>query len=268
METNNLDSCRTIVIGSGKGGVGKSTVSVNLAVALANAGLSVGLLDADIYGPSIPVMMGLRRLKPKIRRMPGGRDLIDPFMKFGIKTLSVGFFMEEARSAVWRGALLHGTLQKMLFETLWSNLDVLLIDLPPGTGDVQISLAQLLKIQGALLVCTPQEVAALDAVKAINAFHMLDIPLLGIIENMSGFTVPGTTQTYHIFGEGKGQELACRFNTSLLATIPLIQEIRQAGDNGSPVALHQGADQAGLIFHKLADTIIKEYIQEVSNPFA
>jgi ATP-binding protein involved in chromosome partitioning len=249
-------SKKTLAIGSGKGGVGKSTVSVNLAVALAQTGLSVGLLDADVYGPSIPIMLGLRRLIPRIVEDAAGKEQLLPFTKFGIKSMSIGFFIEEARSALWRGPMLHTALQKMITDVVWGELDVLLIDLPPGTGDVPISLSQLMKIDGALVVCTPQEVAMLDAIKAINAFDQLQIPLLGIIENMAGYTIPGTQEIHHIFGQGKAQELAERVDTQLLGSIPLISEIRRGGDEGYPAAFHQGDNNAGKHFRELAATVL------------
>lgn len=260
-------SQKTYLIGSGKGGVGKSTVAVNLAVALARQGLKVGLLDADIYGPSIPIMLGLRRLSPQIEYFPGGKQKIIPFTKFGIQTVSIGFFIDEARSVLWRGPLLHGALLKMLDEVQWGELDVLLVDLPPGTGDVQLSLSQILTVDGALVVCTPQEVAMLDAIKAINAFDQLDIPLVGVVENMAGFTVPETGETYHIFGQGKAHELAQRFNSQLLGSIPLISAIRQGGDNGHPAALHTGDTMAGQFFHALADSFSEKCLHSPSNPF-
>lgn len=247
---------RTLFIGSGKGGVGKSTVSTNLAVALAQQGLAVGLLDADLYGPSIPIMFGLRRLSPRIVPDSEGNDRLIPFTKFGVKVISIGFFLEEARSVLWRGPMLHGALQKMLMEVEWGHLDVLLIDLPPGTGDIPISLSQLLKVDGALVVCTPQEVAMLDAVKAINAFDQLQIPLLGIVENMAGFTTPDNV-THHIFGKGKAEELAARFSIPLLGSIPLIPAIGIGGDEGYPAACHQGGGAAGLHFHALAQTVVE-----------
>lgn len=257
---------RTIMIGSGKGGVGKSTVAINLAVALAQQGLKVGLLDADIYGPSIPIMLGLRRLSPRVERQSNGKEKIVPHTKFGIQAISLGFFMEEARSIIWRGPMLHGALQKMLQDVLWGELDMLLIDLPPGTGDIPLSLTQLLKIDGALIVSTPQEVAMLDAIKAINAFDQLKIPLLGIVENMAGFTVPDTNEVFHIFGQGKAHELAARFNTHVLSSIPLVTAIREGGDEGIPCAFYKDLQGPGQYFHELASGLIS-CIQPVSNPF-
>ena len=247
---------KVLVVGSGKGGVGKSTVAVNLAVSLAKKGLSIGLLDADIYGPSIPIMLGLRRLSPRIQITPAGKECIVPFHKFGVKAISIGFFLEEAQSLLWRGPMLHGILQKMVKEVEWGPLDILLIDLPPGTGDVPMSLSQLLPIDGSLIVCTPQEVAVVDAVKAINALHQLQIPLLGIIENMAGFTIPETGVHIPIFGQGKAAELALRFNVPLLCSIPLQPEICRGGDEGTPAALHSGS---GNSFEKLADTLLLQF---------
>ena len=254
----------TYFIGSGKGGVGKSTVTVNLGVALAQMGLSVGVFDADVYGPSIPIMLGLRRMSPRVEVDTNGTEHVIPFSKFGIKAISIGFFMEEARSVVWRGPMLHGILQKMLSDVEWGDLDILLIDLPPGTGDVPLSLSQLMKINGALVVTTPQEVAMLDAIKAINAFHQLDIPLLGIIENMAGFTAPDTQETYHIFGQGKAAELAQRFDSQLLGSIPLIPAIRKGCDEGYPASFHQGDEDAGRHFRSLAETLNLKTIGEKS----
>lgn len=257
---------KILFIGSGKGGVGKSTVAVNLAIALAQQGLKIGLLDADVYGPSIPIMLGLRRLSPRIERDPSGKEMIIPFSKFGIQAISLGFFIEEARSIVWRGPMLHGTLKKMLDNVAWGELDLLLIDLPPGTGDVLLSLSQLLTGSGALIVCTPQEVAMLDAIKAINAFDQLDIPLWGIVENMAGFEVPDTKQIFHIFGQGKAQELATRFHTQVIGSIPLISAIREGGDEGAPCALH-ATDPAGKLFQDLASLFIQRNLQPLANPF-
>lgn len=257
---------KTYLIGSGKGGVGKSTVAVNLAISLAKQGLKVGLLDADIYGPSIPIMFGLRQLSPKTTKDPENREKVIPFTKYGVDVLSIGFFIEEARSVTWRGPLLHGALDKMLHGVLWNEMDIFLIDLPPGTGDIPMSLAGLLECQGAFIVCTPQEVAMIDAIKAVNAFYQLDIPLSGVIENMAGFTVPGTTQVYDIFGKGKAKELADKFNTPLIGSIPIIQAIREGGDCGVPCAIHQNLPSA-FYFQQLACECIKHFLSPLPNPF-
>lgn len=251
---------KTLFIGSGKGGVGKSTVSVNLAVSLARFGLEVGLLDADLYGPSIPIMMGLRNLSPNTSVDSEGKERTLPFTKFGIKTLSLGFFIEESRSVVWRGPVLHTTLQKLLYETDWGELDVLIIDLPPGTGDVPLSLKQLIAIDGALVVSTPQDVAILDAIKAINSFHQLEIPLCGIIENMAGFTAPDTDDVYYLFGEGKGYELASRFQVPLIGSIPILPAICLGCEEGYPVAYHQGSNGVGEVFTELSTNLLENGI--------
>lgn len=257
---------KVYMVGSGKGGVGKSTVSVNLAVALAQKGFKVGLLDADIYGPSIPIMMGLRSLSPCVQIDRNGVEKVIPMTKFGTRVISIGFFLEEARSVVWRGPVLHSALEKMISSVDWGNLDLLLIDLPPGTGDVLLSLAQLLQIDGAIIVCTPQEVAMLDAIKAVNAFHQLDIPLVGVIENMAGFTVPGTEQVFHIFGEGKGKELCQKFSSSFFGSIPLMTSIRQSSDEGHPIAFHTAHEGAGEYYRLIAETLIHEQISPIPNP--
>jgi ATP-binding protein involved in chromosome partitioning len=220
---------KTVVIGAGKGGVGKSTVTVNLACALAERGLRVGLLDADLYGPSIPIMLGLRQLSP--RTQAEGKTI--PFAKFGVHTISLGFFLEESRSILWRGPMLHQMLQKMIDEVAWPPLDLLLIDLPPGTGDVPLSLKQLLNLTGALVVTTPQLVALQDVIKAINAFDQLDIPLLGVIENFSGYDAPDGKR-YTPFGEGLGERLAKNLAVPCLGKISLQEKIREGGDNGIP----------------------------------
>lgn len=257
---------KAIFIGSGKGGVGKSTVAVNLAIALAQQGIRIGLLDADVYGPSIPIMLGLRRLSPRMDRGTDGEEKILPLTKFGIQVISLGFFIEEARSIIWRGPMVHGVLQKMLDGVLWGDLDLLLVDLPPGTGDILLSLTELLKVEGALVVCTPQEVAMLDAIKAINAFDQLNVPLWGIIENMAGFQVPETKQVHHIFGQGKAQELAARFHTQVLTSIPLMMEIRQGSDEGIPSALHS-KNAAGIHFHDLAAIVKQRCFSSIVSPF-
>ena len=246
---------KTLLVGSGKGGVGKSTVAVNLAVSLGLQGFSVGLLDADIYGPSIPVMTGLRRMAPQTIPDQEGNERILPFQKFGVKLMSVGFFIEEARAANWRGPVLHGILRKMTHNIEWGELDYLLVDLPPGTGDIPLSLSQLIACDGALIVTTPQQVAALDALKAVNAFDTLNIPLLGVIENMAGFTPPDGGKVYHIFGEGKARALAESLQVPLLGSIPLVEAIRAGGDQGIPSAYHSGDAGAGTHFRNIGEKL-------------
>ncbi len=233
---------KTLLIGAGKGGVGKSTVTVNLACALADKGLRVGLLDADLYGPSIPIMLGLRQLSPRTQ----GEGHVIPFTKFGVHTISLGFFLEESRSILWRGPMLHQMLQKMIEGVAWPKLDILLVDLPPGTGDVPLSIQKLLKVDGALVVTTPQLVALQDVIKAINAFDQLNTPLLGVIENFSAYDAPDGKR-YFPFGEGLGEKLAENLSLPCLAKIPLQEAIREGGDNGIPCA---GP------FHSLADNLI------------
>ena len=209
-------------------------------------------------------MTGLRRLTPSIIINNEGKEKILPFVKFGISIVSMGFFVEEARAVTWRGPMLHGSLQKLFTDIEWGYSDILIIDLPPGTGDVPITLAQLIKVDGAIVVTTPQEVAMLDAIKAINTFDILNIPLLGVIENMAGFTVPETQMTYHIFGQGKALELAQRFNTSLWGSIPLIPDIRRGSDEGIPSAFHQGDNQCGKYFDEIASNLLGALYDDVN----
>ncbi len=248
---------KTLVVGSGKGGVGKSTLCVNLAIALAKEGLSVGLIDADVYGPSIPVMLGLRRLSPRTLLSPDGKEVVVPFSKFGLNVMSIGFFIEEAQSVLWRGPMLHAALQKMTHAVKWPKLDILLIDLPPGTGDVPISLSKLMQIDGACVVTTPQQVAIADLVKAVNSFDQLKIPLMGLIENMTGFTPPDSDICYSIFGEAVGPEIAEKLGIPFLGSIPLLPAICRGSDEGYPAAFHQGDENAGHYFHEIAQQLFE-----------
>lgn len=226
---------RIIAIGSGKGGVGKSTVSSNLAVALAREGRRVGLLDADIYGPSQPKMMGVNKRPAS----PDGKTII-PLEAHGVTLMSIGFMVDPAKAVVWRGPMLMGALQQMLGQVQWGELDVLLIDLPPGTGDVQLTLCQKTEVTGAIVVSTPQDVALLDAVKAMDMFKTLNTPILGLIENMSTYVCPQCGHEAHLFGHGGVAAEAERMDVPFLGALPLSLDVRLAGDAGTPVALGDG----------------------------
>ena len=240
---------KLIAIGSGKGGVGKSTVSSNLAVALARAGKTVGLLDADIHGPSQPRMFGVSKRPAS----PDGKTII-PLEAHGVTLMSIGFMLPEDKAVVWRGPMLMGALQQMLMQVEWGELDVLLIDLPPGTGDVQLSLGQKSELDGAIVVSTPQDVALIDAKKALDAFATLNVPVLGMIENMSAFVCPGCGLESHIFGHGGVAAEAARLNLPVLAQLPIDLETRLAGDGGAPVALGDGV--MAQAYAKLAQELI------------
>ncbi|MFD0980818.1 Mrp/NBP35 family ATP-binding protein [Tropicimonas aquimaris] len=240
---------RILAVGSGKGGVGKSTVSANLAVALARQGRKVGLLDADIYGPSQPRMMGTTA-------RPGSPDgkKIEPLRAHGVTLMSMGSLLKEAEAVIWRGPMLMGALQQMLGDVNWGTLDVLIIDLPPGTGDVQLTLGQRYKLTGAIVVSTPQDVALIDARRAINMFGKLNVPVLGLIENMSTYICPSCGHEAHLFGHGGVMAEAETLKVPFLGALPLELETRLAGDAGAPVALGDGT--AGAAYADLARRLI------------
>ncbi|GGE16315.1 ATP-binding protein involved in chromosome partitioning [Gemmobacter megaterium] len=227
---------RILAVGSGKGGVGKSTVSSNLAVALARQGRRVGLLDADIYGPSQPRMMGVNQRPAS----PDGKTII-PLRAHGVTMMSIGLMLKEGDAVVWRGPMLMGALQQMLGQVTWGELDVLIVDLPPGTGDVQLTLCQRYQVTGAVVVSTPQDVALLDARKALKMFDMLKTPVLGLIENMSSFCCPQCGHESHIFGHGGVRAEAAALDLPFLGEIPISLDVRLAGDAGTPVAAGAGA---------------------------
>jgi ATP-binding protein involved in chromosome partitioning len=239
-----------IAIGSGKGGVGKSTVTSNLAVALAKAGRRVGVLDADIYGPSQPRMLGVsgRPASPDGQR-------IEPMHAHGVTMMSIGLMLKEGEAVVWRGPMLMGALQQLLQQVNWGELDVLLIDLPPGTGDVQLSLCQKAAVSGALIVSTPQDVALLDARRAIDMFNKLKTPVLGLIENMSTYVCPSCGHEAHLFGHGGVAAEAQALGLPFLGELPLQLDVRLAGDSGRPVALGDGP--AALAYARLADRMVQ-----------
>jgi ATP-binding protein involved in chromosome partitioning len=230
-----------IAVGSGKGGVGKSTVAVNLAAALAQTGASVGLLDSDVYGPSVSHMLGAVN-----ERMFADEDKkMLPIERFGLKFISMGNLVRPGQSTVWRGPMLHSFIQQTIKDAKWGELDYLVVDLPPGTGDVQLSLAQTVQLSGAVIVCTPQDVAWIDAARAVDMFKKAQVPILGVIENMSYFIAPDTGQRYHIFGHGGARAHAEAQGLPFLGEIPLGLEVREAGDSGQPAVLaHPNTNEA------------------------
>lgn len=233
-----------IAVGSGKGGVGKSTVAANLAVSLASQGLRVGLLDADIYGPSVPMLMGRQE------RLTLREKLIQPAEVHGLKTVSMGAMTDPDRAVVWRGPMASSALMQMLTQTEWGPLDVLVVDLPPGTGDIQLTMAQKVPLAGAVIVSTPQDLALIDAKKAVAMFGKVGVPILGMIENMSTFHCPACGHESHIFGHGGAEEAAKAMGLAFLGGIPLEIGIREASDAGTPVALRD--DPAGNAFRSIA----------------
>jgi ATP-binding protein involved in chromosome partitioning len=221
-----------ILIGSGKGGVGKSTVSVNVAVALAQLGCRVGLLDADIYGPSIPLMMGLFGARPNAA---GDGRRVEPLTAYGVKVISIGFFVDPDQAMIWRGPMLHGALVQLLRDVNWGDLDYLILDLPPGTGDVQLTIAQQISVAGAVVVTTPQDVALSDAIKAKTMFDKVSIPVLGFVENMSGFVCPHCKTETEIFSKGGAEQAASKMAVPFLGRVPINLAVRTGGDDGKPV---------------------------------
>ncbi len=225
-----------IMVASGKGGVGKSTVAVNLALALAQEGASVGLLDADIYGPSIPIMLGLRDERPKMMDV-NGKGMIVPMERYGIKAMSIGLLIDEKQAVIWRGPMASSALKQFISDVHWQELDYLIIDLPPGTGDVHLTLVQTIPVTGAVIVSTPQAVAAADARKAIMMFRQpqINVPILGVVENMAYFTPAELPDNkYYLFGKGGARKMAEQFDLPFLGEIPLVQSIREGGDKGIP----------------------------------
>lgn len=229
-----------IAVGSGKGGVGKSTVAVNLALALQELGAKVGLLDADIYGPSMPTMLGLHDKRPKVQESYGKTKIV-PIEIYGMQVMSLGFIINPDDAVVLRGPRLAAIIKQFFFDTLWQPLDFLIVDLPPGTGDVQLSLVQTVPVTGAVIVTTPQDVALADAIRAVSMFRLpnIDVPILGVVENMSWFTPEELPDNkYYIFGKDGGKKLAKSAQTMLLGQIPLVMGIREASDLGKPIVLH------------------------------
>ena len=249
-----------IAVASGKGGVGKSTVAVNLALGLAKKGAKVGLIDADIYGPSIPMMFGVEGEKPRATENAEGRTRIEPISKYGIKLLSMGFFTDPNQPVPWRGPMASNAIKQLFNDADWGELDYLVVDLPPGTGDIHITITQSYPITGAIIVTTPQNVALADTRKGVGMFLMdaINVPLLGVVENMSYFTPAELPDNkYYIFGNGGGRKLAEQFNVPFLGEIPLVKSISDSGDSGSPVIL-QDDDLMGQAFMHIAERVAQQ----------
>jgi ATP-binding protein involved in chromosome partitioning len=239
-----------IAVGSGKGGVGKTTVSVNLAISLAKLGHSVGLMDADVYGPNVPLMMGINRTP-----MAYG-DRIQPLDQYGVKLMSMGFLNPGDKPLVWRGPMLHSVIQQFLRGVDWGNLDYLVIDLPPGTGDVQLTLIQTAPITGAVVVTTPSDVSLEDARKAVHMFHQVKVPILGIVENMSYLVCPHCNERIDVFSYGGGRRTAEQMQVNFLGELPLNPEVRIGGDTGDPVALRRNNDPVAEGFLEIARRLV------------
>jgi ATP-binding protein involved in chromosome partitioning len=255
-----------IAVASGKGGVGKSTTAVNLALALCAEGARVGLLDADIYGPSQPLMMGLQGQKPE---SPDGKTLL-PLINHGIQTMSIGYLVDQDQAMVWRGPMVTQALQQLLNDTRWDNLDYLVIDLPPGTGDIQLTLAQKIPVTGALIVTTPQDIALLDARKGLKMFEKVGVPILGLIENMSLHICSNCGHAEPIFGAGGGERMAREYGVELLGSLPLDMGIRQAADNGAPSVVSAPDSPVARLYRDIAQRVaikVGEQAQDFSSKF-
>lgn len=244
-----------IAVASGKGGVGKSTTSVNIAIALQQLGMRVGLLDADIYGPSQPLMLGVPE---NTRPEQVGSDRMAPIVAHGIKTMSMGYLVTDKTPMVWRGPMAGGALQQILTQTVWGELDYLIIDLPPGTGDIQLTLSQKANVSGALVVTTPQDIALLDAVKAIEMFKKVSIPVIGIVENMATHICSQCGHAEHIFGEGGGQRMADEYGVQVLGALPLDINIRLDVDNGLPSVAADPESPIANIYRQIATALISD----------
>lgn len=247
-----------IAVSSGKGGVGKSTIATNLAISLATLGYKVGLLDADIHGPSLPKMFGVEDAQPEVKEVNGKHEIV-PIEKYGVKMLSIGFFVSADQALVWRGAVASNALKQLITDTQWGELDFFVMDLPPGTGDIHLTLVQTLGITGAIVVTTPQDVALADARKGVNMFtgDKVNVPVLGLVENMSWFTPAELpANKYYIFGKDGGKRLAEELNVPLLGQIPLVQSIRESGDAGRPSAANTDSILS-VAFNELAQRVIE-----------
>jgi ATP-binding protein involved in chromosome partitioning len=250
-----------IAVSSGKGGVGKSTVAVNLAVALAAQGAKVGIMDADVYGPNVPMMLGTGYDQPEVEN---GR--LVPIEAHGIKMISMAVLVPPDKPMILRGPMLHGVVRQFLTDVNWGELDYLIVDMPPGTGDVQLSLAQLVPVQGAVVVTTPQEVSLSDVRRAVKMFEQVNVPVLGVIENMSYFIAPDTGIRYNIFGEGGGEKLAAEYDLNFLGQVPMGLEVREGGDRGVPVVISTPDSLQSEAFRKVAEEVARHVSIEAMKP--
>jgi ATP-binding protein involved in chromosome partitioning len=255
--TLGLTAKSVIAVGSGKGGVGKSTIAACLALGLKRAGCKVGLMDADVYGPSIPHLLGLDG-KPQVID-----NTFEPIRKDGMPVMSMGFLVPQGEAVVWRGPMLHGAITQFLKQTNWGDLDYLIIDMPPGTGDIALTLSQMLPLKGAVVVCTPQDVALLDAVKAIAMFRKVNIPILGMVENMSGFVCPDTGKRYDIFGSGGARKRAEELGVPFLGEVPICIDVRQRGDEGQ-TDRNFDDPQTSAAFEKICRAVVRNLAQRAA----
>ncbi len=250
-----------IAVGSGKGGVGKSTTAVNLALAVAATGARVGVLDADIYGPSVPAMLGLSGRPDS----PDNKS-IEPMRAFGIEAMSIGLLVDQDSPMIWRGPMATSALMQLLNDTLWGDLDYLFVDLPPGTGDIQLTMAQKIPVAGAVIVTTPQEIATLDARKALKMFEKVQVPVLGIVENMAVHVCSHCGHAEHLFGEGGGQRMAAQYGVPLLGSLPLDIGIREQGDAGVPVVVSAPDSPAGKAYAEAMRRMVEVLAQRPRAP--
>jgi len=241
-----------VAVSSGKGGVGKTTVAVNLACALQQSGARIGILDADVYGPNVPMMLGVRG-QPEVHDKK-----IQPFQQHGLQVMSMALLVAEDQPVIWRGPMLHSAVRQFLFDVAWTDLDYLIVDLPPGTGDAQLSLSQQAHLMGSVIVTTPQDVSVLDVKKAIRMFQTVNVPILGVVENMAWFTPPGHTERYYLFGQGGGERIQREFGVPLLGQVPLEIAVREGGDSGRPITIAAPDSASAKVLTEIAGKVAQQ----------